>query len=358
MQVRPLLLLLALAASSAAVLAGDGQVVLRFRDGRLLPGRVVEVTEEGVRHASEQGTAFWPWDAITPYGQYEARAAVVAADDGPGRLALGHWCLGAALPGEARKEFQSARGLGAGEAEKLDALLARCDREQAEAAFAEADRRLAADDFDGAIAVLHSYIKVAPLSEWTEKGRERAADAVRRREAEEARRRLEQERKRKDDAAAKRTAALGEMLEEADAARTRAGALVLVGLREEMGGSFSVFRESLEKAEQEYLDSRRAYERARRLAGDEGPAPARTAMAGRNAVDGRLLDLYLRLARKLVDYKNWKDAQAVLDKALRIDPVHPDGLDLQDRIKAGWIRRKASDLTNSGGGAGGGTGDR
>jgi tetratricopeptide (TPR) repeat protein len=206
--------------------------------------------------------------------------------------------------------------------------------------------------------VLHSYLIQAPPSEWTEKGRERASDVVRRREADEARRRLIEERRRKADAESKRAQAVDDLIGDGDGGRTRAGVLALVGIREEAGGSFSTFRQSLEKAEQEYLAARKSYERARRLAGDERPAPARRALSGRIAVDGRLLDLYLRLARKFVDYKSWKEAQEALDKALRIDPVNAEALDLQDRVKANWIRRKASDLTGATGHTSDGTTDK
>ena len=211
---------------------------------------------------------------------------------------------------------------------------------------------------DGALAVLTSFLKQAPVSDWTVKGRERAADVLRRREAEEARRRLEEKRLRKDDAENKRLDALYGFLDDADFGRTRGGVLVLVALREEQGGSFTIFRQSLAKAEAEYLAARKDYEKARRLAGDERPVPARTALAGRNAVDARLLDLYLRLARRLVEYKSWRDAQEALDKALRIDPVNADGLDLQDKVKANWHPRKASDLTNASGHTSDGGNDR
>jgi tetratricopeptide (TPR) repeat protein len=351
-------ILFALLLLAAPAPAGDGQVVLRFRDGRLLPGKVVEVNDRGVKHESEQGLAFWPWDTLTTYGQYEARAAVVAEDDGAARLSLARWSLDAGLPGEARKEILRARGLGAGEATELDGLLARCDRDQAERAFAEADRKLDAGDFDGALAVLHSYLIQAPPSGWTEKGREKAADVVRRREADEARRRLVDEQRRKAASDAKRAQAIDDLIGDADGGRTRAGVLALVAIREESGGSFSIFRQSLEKAEQEYLAARKSYERARRLAGDERPLPARRALSGRIAVDGRLLDLYLRLARKFVDYKAWKDAQEALDKALRIDPVNAEALDLQDKVKANWIRRKASELTGATGHSSDGTTDK
>jgi tetratricopeptide (TPR) repeat protein len=354
----PALLLSAVLLCAAPVLAGDGQVVLRFKDGRLVPGKVIEVTEKGVRHVSDQGTSFWPWDSLTTFGQYEARAAVLSEDDGDGRLALARWSLEAGLPGEARKEAQRARGLGAGEAAALDELLSRCDRVQAERAFAEADAKAAAGDLEGALEVLRSYLVQAPPSTWTEKGRERAADVVRRREAEDVRRRLEEERRRKAEAEEKRAGALGDYLEEGDVRRTRAGVLALVALREEAGGSFTVFRTSLEKAEVEYLAARKSYERARKLAGDERPVPARLALAGRFAVNGRLLDLYLRLARKFVEAKNWKEAQEALDKALRLDPVNAEGLDLQDKVKANWKRRKASELTGATGHTSDGTNDR
>ena len=359
MTVRPLTALLlagllALAAGPAA--AGDRQVILRTRDGRLHPGRVVAVTEKGVRHASDSGESFWPWEAITLYSQYEARAASLDEEDGEGRLGLARWAADSGLPGEARKDALRARGLGAGDAADLDALLARCDRDQAERAFAEAERHSCDGDLDRAIEVLRSYLVQAPPSEWTDRGRERASDLVRRREAEEVRRREEEERRRRDAAEARREDAIRDLLSDGDAGRTRAGLLALVALREEGGGSFTQFRQSLERAEKEYQSARRAYDRARRLAGDERPGPERLARAGRSAVDGRLLDLYVRLARKFVEFKNWKEAQAALDRALRLDPVNAEALDLQDKVNKGWIRRKASDLVN-GGNSGGGGGD-
>jgi tetratricopeptide (TPR) repeat protein len=342
---------------AASALAGDGQVVLRFRDGRLLPGKAVEVSDKGVRHVAEQGTAFWPWEVLTGYSQYEVRASVAAEDDGAARLALGRWCLDAGLPAEARKEILRARGLGTGEAPDLDALLARCDREQAGRAFAEAERRAASGDLDAALAVLRSFLVQAPPSEWTEKGRERASDLVRRKEAEEVRRRLDEERRKRDDAETKRAAFVAGSLADADAARTRAGILALAGLREESGGSFSIFRQSLEKAASEYLVSRREYDRARKVAGEEHPEEFRLALAGRHAANGRLLDVYLRLARKFVDFKDWKDAQAVLDRALRLDPVNAEALELQDTVNRNWIHRKATDLTNASGHTSSGTTD-
>ncbi len=348
---RPLLLALLLLAApaSAAPAGGDGQVVLRLRDGRLVAGKVVSIDGDGVRHASDMGTAFWPWSALTPYGRYEVRASLAGEDDGPARLALGRWCLEAGLPSEGRSELLRARGLGAGEAAELDVLLARCDRDQAEAAMLEADRRADAGDLDGALDALRSWLAAAPASAWTETGRERAADLVRRREADEIRRRLDADRARKDAAEAKRSGAIASLLSGGDEARTDGGVLVLVALREEDGGSFTTFRHSLEKAEARYLSAGRGYERARRLAANDRPAEARLALSGRRAVEGRLLDLYVRLARKLVEYKSWKDAQEALDKALRIDPVHAEALELQDKVNAGWIRRKASGLTNASG---------
>jgi len=357
----PRALLAALLLAGAAALpaaAGDGQVILRLRDGRLVPGKVVSMDDEGVRHASEPGTAFWPWSAITPYGRYEVRAAFAAEDDGPARLALGRWCLEAGLPSEARAEFLRARGLGAGEASELDALAARCDREQAALAFEGAEALAGKGDLDGAIGVLRSWLAVAPLSSWTEEGRERAADLVRRREAEEVRRRLEEEQAKKDAAEARRGAAIADLMEKADGGRTEAGTLVLAALREEDGGSFSVFRGSLEKAEAWYRAAAKNYERARRLAANDRPPEARLALASRRAVEGRLLDLHVRLARRFVDFRSWKDAQEALDKALRIDPVNAEALDLQDRVNANWIRRKVSSTTGATGrtsdGSGGG----
>ncbi len=340
-----LVLLLLLAAGAAA----GGDVVLRFRDGRLASGRVVEMQEETVLVATEKGKVSYRWEDLTPFSAYEVRASVLAEDDGEARLALGRWCLAHGLPAEARREVLRARGLGAGEAKALDTLLGECDREEAEAAFAEAERREAAGDLAAAVEVLRTYLMRAPASEWTTKAREQAADLVRRREAEEARRRLEAEEERKARLAGRKADYVRGKIAAADEARAEGARLALVGLREEIGGAFSRFRDALGQAETRFLEARAAYRAARRVAGEDDPASAWTGLAGERAMDGRLLDLYLRLARTFVAHKSWEEAQKALDKALRIDPVNPEGLELQATVNKNWLRRKLSEITNAAG---------
>jgi len=342
-----LLSLLALIPLAPGAFALDGEVVLRFRDGRLLPGRVETLSDEGVRHASDRGAITWRWEDLTPFSCYEVRASVLAGDDGPGRLALGRWCLAQGLPTEARKEILRARGLGAGDAATIDGLLAACDEDEAGAAFAEADRKVAAGDLDGALDALRAYLLRAPASSWTDKARERAADLVRRGEDAEARRRLEEAQEKKARDEGRRDEYLRETLDDADAYRTDGGRIALVGIREEIGGSFTRFRGALLEAEARFLEALKLYKRARRAAANDRPGPAASALAGRFAAEERLLDVYLRLARAFVAAKTWKDAQAVLDKALRLDPVNGEALDLQKKVSENWIRRKASELTGA-----------
>jgi tetratricopeptide (TPR) repeat protein len=347
------LIVLLLASPSSAA---EGEAVLRFRDGRLLPGTVVELREEGVLHRTERGTVLWKWSDLTPFSSYEVRASVLDEDDGVGRFNLAKWCLDAGLPGEARTELQRARALGAGDAAELDSLLESCDEREATAAFAEADTHVAAGDLESALKVLKSYLVRAPASTWTEDARGRASDLVRRMELDAERRRLDAESDRKDRDAAKRLKYIADTIEEADEERTRASRTALSALREETGGSFTRFRNYLEETAQRYLKARTLYERARRSAGDGHPDEARIALSSRRSVEGRLLDVYLRLARSLVDQKSWEAAQAAIDRALRLDPVNAEALDLQETVKKNWIRRKASGLTNAQGQSSDGTG--
>lgn len=353
---RTLLVLLALAALTPPILAAEGEAVLRFRDGRFIPGTVVELREDGVLHRSERGTILWSWSDLTPFSRYEARAAVLEEDDGPGRLALGRWCLENSLPAEARSEIRRAAGLGAGTEEQVAGLLALCDEDEATLAFEEADRHVAAEDLDAALATLKAYLVRAPASSWTDGARERAADLVRRIELEAERERLDAEKAKKERDAAGRNRYIADTMEKGDESRTRGSRAALVALREEAGGSTTKFRGAVSEAETRYLEARKLYERARRSAGEDLPVEARAALSSRRSVEGRLLDLYLRLARLLVRQKNWQDAQTALDKALRLDPVNPEGLDMQDKIDANRIRRKASDLTNAQGRTTDGTG--
>ncbi len=355
-RVRRLLIAALLVLPATVATASDGEAVLRFRDGRLVAGKVRELRTDGVLHESDRGTVFWRWEDLTPFSRYEVRAAVLDEDDGPGRLALARLCLDEGLPAEARREVLRARGLGAGEPADLDALVSACDRAEAEAAFSEVDRLSAAGDLDGAIEALKAYLVRAPASEWTERARERASELVRRRELDAERRRIEAERLKSDRARDTRARAIADTMEQGDRLRTEGSRAALIGIREEPGGSITRFLAALDEAAVRYLEARRLYERARRTAGNDGPVESRAALEARRGVEARLLDVYLRLARSHVAHKRWKEAQAALDKALRLDPVNPEGLDLQETVSKNWIRRKASELTNASGHSSDGTG--
>ncbi|MHC4923142.1 MAG: hypothetical protein ACYTG4_03575 [Planctomycetota bacterium] len=352
------LLVTALAAGFCGSALAKDQVVLRFKDGKHVPGRVEKITDEGVHHLSDRGSVFWSWDRLTPYSQFEVRASVLDEEDGDARLGLGVWALEHALPSEARREIEKARGLGAGEAKELDALLERCDRLQAEQAFARADLKESDGDLKGAVAVLRSYLMHAPASTWTQKAREKASDLVRRLETDETRKRLEKDRLKRDAKKARRAAYVLEQLEDAEDLRGRAARVMLVGLREEPRGSFSRYRRALAEAEAVFIKSIEAFDRCRRIAGNDHPAEAREALAARRSVKARIFDLNLRLSRRLVGYKQWKEAQKALSKALRIDPVHKEALDLQEKINKNWVRRSASGLTNAKGRSSSGTGGK
>jgi tetratricopeptide (TPR) repeat protein len=353
---RPLALLLSLALAAAAAGAGDREVILRFRDGRLLAGRVVEIREEGVLHESDAGRILWKWADLTLPGAYEARASVLDDDDGAGRLELARWCLRSGLPAEGRTELQRARGLGAGRPEELEALLLACDEDQAETAIAAAEAKADAEDFAGALATLSSWLRSAPPSDFTRKGQELAAELVRRRDAAEERRRLEQEQEKRAAQDGRKDRYVRDALDGADAARTEGARHLLLVVREEDGGALGRLRASAADAERRLLEARQLYDRARRAAGNDRPAEAREAQEGRRTVDGRLLDLYLRLARTFVGQKMWKEAQGALDRALRLDPVNPEGLDLQEKVRENWKKRRLSEITNATGTSSDGTG--
>jgi tetratricopeptide (TPR) repeat protein len=335
------------AAPAVPAAAEEPEVILRFRDGRLLPGRVVALRDEGVLHASDTGRILWRWEDLTPYGAYEVREAVLAEDDGAGRLDLARRCLKSGLPSEARTEALRARGLGAGSAAEVEAILSLCDEDQARAAMDEAERLAEADDFAGAFAALSAWLRIAPPSDWTLRGRQLAEDLARRREASEERRRIEKEQERRAGAEGRKDRYLEETLAAADAARAEGGRAALVVLREEYGGALGRMRAAAAEAEARFLDAKKLYDRARRAAGNDRPDGSREAAEGRRATDGRLLDLYLRLARSFVAQKMWREAQEALDRALRLDPVNEEGLDLQDKVRENWKRKKLSDITNA-----------
>ena len=351
--------------------------VLRTVDGELLAGDVVELDEAGVLFRREDGAEVrFEWTRVKPISRWELWQSTLAADDVDGRIALGRWALGAELWSKARRTLLQAHGLlpapaepagptelgpdgaasatTAGETDPQDdrrrtveALLDRVAETESTAALADIEAALAEGKPEAALTRARKYLRVAPPGEHADSVRARVPDLlVRIEQAREA----AKEQKAADAAARKRERmqrwVQGQLKRAAkakeDAAEEQSEAYAYLAQ-----GNQTRSRRALAAAERGFTDAGKRYVKTARAV---GPGDVYEACR-REAKDceRRTLDLLKRWARLEVDNKAWKKASAVIDRAMRLDPVDTELLDMRREVDESWIRRRLSGITNASG---------
>jgi tetratricopeptide (TPR) repeat protein len=338
-------LVLAAAALLGAVTTA-GAEVLELRTGELVAGKVASVDDEGVTFLPEKGGSMRvAWDRVPATCRYELTRGTLAAGDAAGRVKLAKWCLEAGLHRSARRELLEAKGLGAPEGVDVDALLADVRRDEADAALEAVDALVERGELDPALERLKGFLRAADPGPDADRVRARVAEVVQRierrdeelRQAEEERRKAEKEGRLKDWVA--------KTLKAADAKKEEGAASAAEGFVHLAKGNQTRAREALAAAEKKYLGARGDYLRVRKAL-KEGEVAEECAERARDC-DDRAVEVLVRWGRLEVQNKNWKQASAIVDRGLKVDPVDRELLELRATIDANWIRRKLSDVSNA-----------
>lgn len=334
---------LIVSAFAATGLAGE---VLQLKDGKLVPGRVVSLDDDGVTFAPEQGGEMRvAWDRVQPYSRFELWESTLAADDATGRVALAKWALGSDLYVHARRELLKAKGLGYAGPEKLDALIAQADKDAADGALADVDELVASGELEKALDRVRAFLKTAPPGPDAERVRARIDDLVKRiehrdeadKDAEEARKKAEKAGKLKDW--------IDRNVADATKQQKAAGDKAAEGFTELSKGNQTRARDALGASETGFQAARTIWRRVKKAAG--AGEVADDCERQMQDCDRRTLEVLIRWGRLEVDNKAWKRASPIVDRGLKIDPVNRELLELRSTIDTNWIRRKISDVTNA-----------
>jgi hypothetical protein len=334
---------LATAALAATAFAGD---VLQMKDGKLIAGKAVKVDAEGVTFAPDAGGEMRiAWDAVVPLSRYELWSASLAADDAAGRVTLAKWALSADLFLYARRELVKAKGLGYSGDEDLTALIARVDREEADAAVADTDALIADGQLEKALERLRNYLKVAPPGAEADRVRQRVPDVLARIESRDAQEKEADAAKKKAEKDGKLKDWIERNLTAAGKTRDDAGTRAATGFAELAKGNQTRARDALSAAESGFQSARDVYRRVKKAAGAGEIADA--CDKEMRDCDQRTVQVLIRWGRLEVDNKAWRRASPLVDRGLKIDPVDRELLELRRKIDENWIRRRASDITNA-----------
>jgi len=341
---RTTLLALALVLLAAAP-AAAAEDVLQLKSGKIAVGEIVSLDEKGVTLKGESGEARYDWSALTPLSQYEVRADHIDSGDAKGHFALAEFCLRSGLYPHARKELSTAHGLGYGDRKKLGGLLSAVNEAEADAAFAAISQLKAEEEYERALEEVRRFIIQAPDGDATRKARAMVPDLLRRMDA--AMEREEEARKEAEKADKNRalTAKLAKYIADAEAARTAAAASFAEAVRYHQIGNVTRTRKGYQATEAALIHAYRALGRVQRLA-RAGVAYDKAA-GDKVAIKKQLVKVYVGLARLFIDDRNFKSGIIYVNKALFLDPVNDEALDMRGFVDANRLRRRLSGITNT-----------
>jgi hypothetical protein len=342
--------MLLLAAAATRADAPPRKIALPLKAGQALEGEVESAdAREVVLKVGADERRRVPWEQLAPLGVFRVREALAPAADGQARRDLAELAADLGLFAEARVEYEKALALGALEQKEFDVLVARAEEAAVEQGV-EAARRLAdAGDLAGALGIARELKlafgeaanapKIRTLIEGLlDQMREREeADAAEAAELQQ----MEQQARRAKEILERRTRAEERMAAGDDAAARSAEA------REK--GNVTKSRKSAEEADLAYTESRKQLGRLRRILPPDDQ-PAREHVAGRlNELDRKQFALRLAMAKFYAapGARNYGEAERWAAKAAYIDPVHPELLELRERIVSSRIRYRLSDVSNA-----------
>lgn len=351
-----LLLLLAapviagLAAAPAAGAEDARSVVLPLVGGKSISGVVESAdAQEVVLRVGPEERRRIPWSGLAPLGVYRVRAALAPPADGEKRLGLAELAADLGLFAEARAEYEKALGLGALDPPTFTALVAKAERSAVEQGVALARRLADVGDLPAALEVARNLkLTFAEAPNAGDIGR--LIDDL-----------LVQVRAQ-DDAAKQEAADLakkeGEVRRLKEIFERRARAEERISIGDEAARQAALAREKgnvtkaghgAQTADEAYTEARKHLGRLRRIL-PAADAKAREEVAGRlNDLDRKQFALLLATAKFYAapGARNYARAELWAAKAAYIDPVHPELLELRQRLADLRIRYRFSDVTNA-----------
>jgi len=345
-----------LAALGLALGAGEGQaaegrvVSLPLASGKVLEGMVesADAREVVLRMGPEERRRI-PWEQLAPLGVYRVREALAPPADGEARRGLAELAADLGLFAEARAEYEKALALGALSKDEFAPLVAAAEEAAVEHGVAVARRKADAGDLAGALEAargLKQAFGEAPNAPKIRALIEQLLEQVR----------------TQDEAASQEAAELAQLEQRARRAkellerRVRAEERMAAGdeaalrcAEARTQGAVTRARKAGEEADEAFTEARKNLGRLRRILPLEDTAAREQVAARLNELDRKQFALRLAMAKFYVapGARNYPRAEEWAAKAAYIDPVHPELLELRQRIVESRIRYRLSDVTNA-----------
>jgi ribosomal protein S20 len=344
---RPLLLLALLA---AAALAAEPLTIV-FADGKKKTMTPVAFDDKALTVEYGGEHIALEWDRLEPGSAYAARKALTPYDNGPSILDLSRFARGRKLYPEALEQLEIALALGG-----LDETA--FEKEQAEVAAEEVEHLTSVIDGlleteaepERCLAAIKRLRERYPAHEanatYEPHVKDLVATLAEAKQAEEDAGKKEAE----DKASAKlREAVAKEQAKKEDALRTAAQLAEEAKPAIELRQVARVKRKLVEPsgAEKYLKDARKRLRNIARL-DPQGVVVTRDEILKEYAaIEKLLIDAYLKVARILMNERNYKGAVEYVRKILLYDPIHEEALEMVEEIRKNRINFRLSEITNT-----------
>jgi len=334
----------------APALAADS-LTLVFADGK--KRTVTPLSCDGLGLTAERGgeEVRIAWSELEPASSYAARKALTAYDDGPGILELSRFARSLRLYPEALEQLEIAlalggiaeagfeeeqRGIAAEEVELLTATIDALLETEAEPERCLAAIKRLRERYPAHEANARYEPRIKELVEALAEAQQAEKDAASQEVADKALARLQAAVAKEQ---AKKTAALEK------AAELRAEAEPAIELRQ-----VSRVKKKLVEpmgAEKYLKEARKRLRNIARLDTHGLVVTREQIQAEYVAIERLLIDCYLKVARILLNERNYKGAVEYVRKILLYDPIHEEALEMVEEIRKNRITFKLSDITNA-----------
>lgn len=340
---RPLAAALLLCASLCASFGGlaSGEIVA-LKDGRILEGDILEVTEEKVSLRIQGADMAIPLSSVSPEHVYRLRSKRLDPKDARGHFALGEFCLANSLVTQGIRLLEKAVELEPARKEAADRAIAAAVAKDA-TELLEAGRALLQDSkYDEALRRLQVLLEKYPQSAQAGEAKKVMTDAtegIKKRNEEREKQLAALEKKKADDKAAKGEDAIKARFDLAGRLVEEAKKLHVEGLDHEGNTRVTRAHQTWERGVARLLEARAALVDVQaQTKVDELKSAGKDKVS---EVDRWLVIIYSSLGHLWAMELNFRDSIKWLNKALAIDPQDKIASELKLKVAEQQIQRRS-----------------
>jgi tetratricopeptide (TPR) repeat protein len=321
--------------------------MLQKKSGSFVEGKVLEVTEKGVRiRLAEGGEATLAFEDLDPYTVYRIRDKRLRETnkvDAGARFALGRYAMENGLYDIGRRDMDDAVKMDASLKSEADRVAAEVEEKDSAKMYEDGMAAMKAGDFPGALLKFQSLVDNFPTSKFVEEAKKSLASATAEIEKENAKKKelLDSLTKKKAEAkAAKVEEGVKGKLDAALKAYDDARRLNAEGLEHEGNTAVSKADKAWRAAEAALFTCKDLVMEV--AAGTKDVEVLANSKKLDMECDGMLVVIYGNLGHLWAVERYYKEATKWLNRALAIDPTNHFATELKLQVAAQQIRRSYS----------------